>query len=278
VVTAGQTPGATVPGMADIGRTEPLENVISLVAAPIAAVIRQADQMRKGADEVMRALENFNSTMENLNETAARINRLLNDFEEPVRAMLPQLTRTVKLADELSNRLAGPVDQVAPGLARLAETLNSPVLASFPRDLSQFMDIINDLGRRMSPLAQLAEQAGGMFGLRIPGLGTRPSSPAPPHGLASRPAGETPAAAPSGRGAAGADEDDVFDDEDVDEFDEPAGRLGGPGPRQPAKAAARKRSGTKRSPAKKATTKRTSTKRSATKQSTAKSATRRSSR
>jgi hypothetical protein len=265
--------------MADIGRTEPLENVISLVAAPIAAVIRQADQMRKGADEVMRALENFNSTMENLNETAARINRLLNDFEEPVRAMLPQLTRTVKLADELSNRLAGPVDQVAPGLARLAETLNSPVLTSFPRDLSQFMDIINDLGRRMSPLAQLAEQAGGMFGLRIPGLGTRPSSPAPPHGLASRPAAEAPARPPSGRRADAADEDDLFDDEDVDEFDEPAARLGGPGPRQPAKASARKRSaGAKRSPAKKAATKRTSTKRSAPKKSTAKAASRRSSR
>jgi topoisomerase IA-like protein len=142
------------------------------------------------------------------------------------------------------------------------------------------MDIINDLGRRMSPLAQLAEQAGGMFGLRIPGLGTRPSSPAPPHGLASRPAGETPAAAPSGRDGAGADEDDLFDDEDVDDLDEPAAsRLGGPGPRQPAKAAARKRStGTKRSPAKKAATKRASTKRSATKKSTAKAAARRSSR
>ena len=38
--------------------------------------------------------------MENLNETAARVNRLLNDFEEPIRAMLPQLTRTVKMADE----------------------------------------------------------------------------------------------------------------------------------------------------------------------------------
>ena len=63
----------------------------------------------------MKGLENFNATMENLNDTAGRINRLLNDFEEPIRAMLPQLTRTVKLADELSARLSGPIDQVAPG-------------------------------------------------------------------------------------------------------------------------------------------------------------------
>ena len=54
----------------------------------------------------MRGLENFNTTMANLNETAARVNRLLNDFEEPIRAMLPQLTRTVKMADDLSKRLA----------------------------------------------------------------------------------------------------------------------------------------------------------------------------
>ena len=108
--------------------------------------------------------------MENLNETAARVNRLLNDFEEPIRAMLPQLTRTVKMADDLSKRLADPVDQVIPGLTRLADTLNSPVLRVMPTDLGQFMEIINDLGRRMSPLAQLAEQAGAMFGLRVPGL------------------------------------------------------------------------------------------------------------
>ena len=50
-----------------------------------------------------------------------------------------------------------------------------------PTDLGQFMEVINDLGRRMSPLAQLAEQAGGMFGLRIPGLSRQaaPSAPAP---------------------------------------------------------------------------------------------------
>ena len=159
--------------MADTGRMDPFENMISLVAGPIAAVIRSFDQLRRGTEELLRGMENFNATMETLNETASRVNRLLNDFEEPIRAMLPQLTRTVKLADELSTRLAGPVDQVAPGLTRLAETLNSPIFNTLPRDLGQFMEIINDLGRRMSPLAQLAEQAGGMFGLRIPGLSTR---------------------------------------------------------------------------------------------------------
>ena len=127
-------------------RTDPFADVISLVAGPIAAVIRSFDQLRRGADELMRGLENFNATMANLNETAERVNRLLNDFEEPIRAMLPQLTRTVKLADELSTRLSTPIDQVVPGPrpARRRRS-NSPVLRALPTDLGQFMEVINDL-------------------------------------------------------------------------------------------------------------------------------------
>jgi hypothetical protein len=138
--------------MPDQGRTDPFADIISLVSGPIAAVIRSFDQLRRGADEMMKGFENFNATMANLNETAERVNRLLNDFEEPARAMLPQITRTVKLADEISKRLAPPLENVIPG------------------DLGQFMEVINDLARRMSPLAQIAEQAGGLFGLRIPGF------------------------------------------------------------------------------------------------------------
>ncbi len=165
--------------MSDPGRTDPFGDMISIVAGPIAAVIRSFDQLRKNAEELRRGLENFNTTMENLNETAGRVNRLLNDFEEPIRSMIPQMTRTVKLADDLSKRISGPMDQVIPGLTRLADTLNSPVLTAFPRDLGQFMEVINDLSRRMSPLGQLAEQASGLFGLRIPGLTPRPATASP---------------------------------------------------------------------------------------------------
>jgi ABC-type transporter Mla subunit MlaD len=179
------------------GRNDPFADVISLAAAPIAAVIRSFDQLRKGAEELRRGLENFNSTMSNLNETAERVNRLLNDFEEPVRAMVPQLTRTIKMADDLSLRLAVPIDQVVPGLTRLAETLNSPVLRSLPTSLSEFLTVINDLSRRMSPLTQIAEQATSLFGLRIPGMPSRsPTTPArPTPTAATTPARPTPAPA-----------------------------------------------------------------------------------
>jgi len=194
--------------MADLGRNDPFADVISLVAGPITAVIRSFDQLRRGSEELMKGFENFNATMSNLNETAARINRLLNDFEEPIRLMLPQITRTVKMADEVATRLSTPIDQVIPGLSRLADTLDSPVLRNLPTDLGQFLDVVNDLGRRMSPLAQMAEQAGSMFGIRIPGFSGGSSTPkaapaTPPSAAAASPRPEVsrPAATPS-RGTA----------------------------------------------------------------------------
>jgi hypothetical protein len=171
---------------------DPFENFISLVSGPIAAVIRSFDQLRKGADELIKGLENFNRTMANLNETAERVNGLLNEFEEPARTIIPQVLRTVKVAEDLANRMAGPVDQVVPGLNRLAETLSSPVFTTLPNDLNGFVDAINDLVRKLSPLGQIAESAGGLFGLRIPGL-SRPAAPPQPVVTAPEPQRAAPA-------------------------------------------------------------------------------------
>jgi ABC-type transporter Mla subunit MlaD len=176
--------------MADTGPAGPLprdpfENLISIVAGPIAAVIRSFDQLRRGSDELLNGLENFNRTMENLNVTAERVNGLLNEFEEPVRAILPQVMRTVNLAEDVANRVSAPIDQVVPGLTRLADTLNSPIITSLPADLGRFVEAINDLIRRLAPLGLIAESAGGLFGLRLPGMPR--TSPAPMLPVAEEP-------------------------------------------------------------------------------------------
>ena len=172
--------------MADSGgRTDPFSDFISLVAGPIAAVIRSFDQLRRGADELMKGFENFNRTMTNLNDTAERVNVLLGEIEEPVRAVLPQVVRTVRFADDLASRMSGPIEQVLPGLVRLSETLSSPVIASLPTDLGTFVDSLNELVKRLSPLGQIAESAGGLFGLRIPGVSRATSDPASDGGAAA---------------------------------------------------------------------------------------------
>ena len=163
-----------VGAMAD---SDPLSQMFNLFAAPLAGTIHSFEQFRKGVEEFLRGVENFNRTMENLNETTERINRLVADVEEPIRAAIPQMTRTVKAADEMMKVVSGPAMAVAPGLDRLAKTLTTPAFTQLPDQLGQFSDILGDLQNRLGPLTQIAESAGGLFGgFKIPGMaGPRPA-------------------------------------------------------------------------------------------------------
>jgi hypothetical protein len=169
--------------MSEEMRSDPLADVINMLAAPIAGGFRTLEQMRRGVEEVFRAVDNVNRTMENLNEAAMRINALLAEIEEPVRAMMPQITRTVKRAEEMTSLMEGPVRATAPKIERIAETLGSPGFTTLPNQIGELM-------QRLGPLAQLAENAGGLFGaFRMPGA-ARPAAPT------STPAPATAARAP----------------------------------------------------------------------------------
>ena len=63
--------------MAADDRSDPLSDMFTLLAAPLAGTIRSVEQFRKGVDEFLAGVENFNRTMENLNATSERINLLL---------------------------------------------------------------------------------------------------------------------------------------------------------------------------------------------------------
>jgi hypothetical protein len=165
-------------------RNDPLADLFTLFAAPLSGTVRSLEQFRKGVDEFLKGVENFNRAMANLNETSERINALLADVEEPIRAAIPQVTRTVKAADEMMQVVSGPAMAVAPGLNRLAETLSTPGFDQLPHQLGQFADVLGEVSRRLGPLTQLAESAGGIFGgFRVPGTRTSPPAapPEPPH-------------------------------------------------------------------------------------------------
>jgi hypothetical protein len=151
-------------------RSDPLADFFTLIAAPVSGTVRSIEQFRKGTDEFLRGVENFNRTMENLNQTAERINTLLSEVEEPLRAAIPQVTRTVKVADEMMQVISGPAMAVAPGLNRLAETLSTPAFAQLPNQIGTFSEILNEVSKRLGPLTVLAESAGGLLGgFRMPG-------------------------------------------------------------------------------------------------------------
>ena len=182
--------------MSDDSRHDPFADVINVLAAPIAGGLRSVEQFQRGIGEFFRAIENLNRTLENLNETATRVNRLVGDIEEPIRAMIPQVTRTIHAADEMTKLLQGPVRVAAPNIEKIVETLSSPGFSTLPNQLGEFMDSIGEVSRRLAPLTQFAENAGGLFGgFKLPGMGGAPRpTPATAPPVAPTPPATTPAA------------------------------------------------------------------------------------
>jgi ABC-type transporter Mla subunit MlaD len=128
---------------------------------PLSGITKSVAQFQRGTNEFLAAVENFNATMEQVNIIAQRVNRLLDDVEPPIRALMPQITRTLKTTDTM-------VEQ----------------MSALPKDLNEFIAVIGDVARRLQPLGQLAESAGGLFGLRplgaMRGAGRAAPEPPPP--------------------------------------------------------------------------------------------------
>ena len=179
--------------MSDDSRHDPLADVINVLAAPIAGGLRSVEQFQRGIGELFRAVENLNRTLENLNETATRVNRLVGDIEEPIRAMMPQVTRTIQAADEITRVMQGPVRVAAPNIEKIVETLSSPGFSTLPHQLGEFMESIGEVSKRLAPLTQFAENAGGLFGgFKLPGVGGAPKpAPTPPAAPATTPTPST---------------------------------------------------------------------------------------
>jgi hypothetical protein len=191
-----------------------------------------------------RSVDQFRQTMESMNSIAKRVDGLLDDIEGPLRAIVPQLTKTAEQASTMMATLSDPIDRVAPALTQLAETLSSPMMTELPRRLSETVDTVATLPKVLAPLGQMAEMAGGLFGgmrsLGLPGLAApRPSAP-----IETKASPEPMAAA------------------------RPVEK--GPAKKTPAKKATAKKSSTKRAPAKKTAAKKTTAKKTTAKKTTAK--------
>jgi hypothetical protein len=106
---------------------------------------------------------------------------MLDDIEEPIRTVMPQITKSAETASRMLATMREPVERVAPALTQLADTLNNPLMTDLPRRMTETMDVLSSIPRALGPLGQVADLAGGFFGGR--GLGAfggsgRPSSSA----------------------------------------------------------------------------------------------------
>ena len=125
----------------------PIEQLLQLLALvdPLELAGKAVDTTRRTTETLVTVLENFASTIDNLNKTTTRVNALLDDVEEPLKRVLPQLGNAMN------------------AMATMGEAATQ----------------LADLSKRLGPLTTLAENAGGLFGFRPgkPSGGTTSSSP-----------------------------------------------------------------------------------------------------
>lgn len=131
---------------ASSGASNPIEQILRLLAVvdPVETAKTAVDTSRRSVEALLSVLENLAGTLDNLNRTTGRVNALLDDIEEPLRRVMPQLGTAL-----------GAVATLGDAATQLAE-----------------------IGRRLSPLAALADNAGGLFGLRPSRAASTPSDDA----------------------------------------------------------------------------------------------------
>jgi ABC-type transporter Mla subunit MlaD len=153
--------------MADQSQGTGIGDLLNTISShnPLSGITRSIGQAQHGVDSLLTTIDNLNDTLVEINTMARRVNDLLDTFEGPIRAAVPQMQRTIETAEMLVQTMSGPINRVAPGLSQLADTLQSPSLTSLSDDVGEFLKNLRGLSARLQPLTQLAETAGS-FGLR----------------------------------------------------------------------------------------------------------------
>ncbi len=170
---------------------------------PLTAMSKSVEQFRAAVAGFIDAVSTFKQTMESLNSVTTRMGRVLDELEGPLHLLMPQVTAASEQALRVFTLLSGPVERIAPGLGQLAEMLNNPAMTELPRRLNEAMDVMSNLPKTLSPLSQMAEVAGGLFG-GVRGLAGLGSSPSPAISSSPKAGPRTPAPTPPARPAEGA--------------------------------------------------------------------------
>ena len=94
---------------------------------PLTNGAKALEQTKRTIDVLIASLELFVQSMDNVNQVATRVNRLLDDVEEPLRKLMPQVATALGAA------------------AKLGDVANA----------------LTDLSKRLSPFAAFLPQSGG---------------------------------------------------------------------------------------------------------------------
>ena len=132
--------------------TAGINDLLGLIggANPLMAVGRMVETVMQVTGDIVQSISTFNDTLRELNKVAHRVNALLDEIEGPVAEIVPLVQASVKQAKSTLKKVDGVIDQVG----------------TLPADITQAVATLGDLAGRLGPLAQFAEVAGGMFGMK----------------------------------------------------------------------------------------------------------------
>jgi ABC-type transporter Mla subunit MlaD len=124
---------STTPPALDIQKI--INDVLALLrnVDPVGEGVKLADQGRRTVEALIVALENVGATMDNLNQAAARVNRLLDDVEDPIRriaGMADQAGSLINFLPSLAGKavanLTAKPDTAAPNPASTTSPTGTP--------------------------------------------------------------------------------------------------------------------------------------------------------
>jgi ABC-type transporter Mla subunit MlaD len=141
--TSSNSSNSSIPGMNDL---------LSLLggASPVMAIGRMVETVMHVTGDIVQSIGTFNDTMTELNKVARRVNALLDEIEGPVAEIIPLVQASAKQAKSTLKKVDGVIDQIG----------------TLPADVTKAVSTLGDLAGRLGPLAQFAEVAGGMFGMK----------------------------------------------------------------------------------------------------------------
>ena len=141
--SSGSASSSAIPGINDL---------LGLLggASPVMAIGRMVETVMQVTGDIVQSIGTFNDTITELNKVAHRVNALLDEIEGPAAEIVPLVVATAKQAKSTLKKVDGVLNQIG----------------TLPADVTKAVSTLGDLAGRLGPLAQFAEAAGGMFGVK----------------------------------------------------------------------------------------------------------------
>ena len=117
---------------------------------PVMAIGRMVETVMQVTGDIVQSIGTFNDTLTEINKVARRVNALLDEIEGPVAEIVPLVQSSAKQAKSTLKKVDGVINQIG----------------TLPADVTKAVSTLGDLAGRLGPLAQFAEVAGGMFGMK----------------------------------------------------------------------------------------------------------------